>query len=289
MKKQYSALMMDLVNSKKYKNDERLELQNKIGLVLDELNRLFHRSIHKYVYFSAGDEVQGLFDSPQAAYHYYRLFSMLLYPVKLRAGIGVGTWDIQLADKGTTGQDGTAYHHARIAIEKADETEGVLLYSGYSIDYIINSTINAATLLCQNQTGRQNEYYLLAEVISPLAEDQIINMSALPLTLVKLFPLTEEHEENLFPLYADRIFSQSLLNEQPIVKPHRQIQTNSTETFFITSGKQWGLSTAISGITGVSRQNVDNIIKAGNIYTIRNLSIAAAKAMEQFCTEEDDS
>ena len=44
------------------------------------------------VIFSAGDEIQGLFYSSEAAYLYFRLFNMLIYPVEVGAGIGVGEW-----------------------------------------------------------------------------------------------------------------------------------------------------------------------------------------------------
>ena len=54
------------------------------------------------VEFSAGDEVQGLLSSPEAAFLYFRMFSMLISPVKMRAGIGVGEWNIKIENASTT-------------------------------------------------------------------------------------------------------------------------------------------------------------------------------------------
>lgn len=285
MNKLYSALIIDLVKSKAYETKDRIKLQQTISLVLDELNRVFQKSIIKKVEFSGGDEVQGLFSSPQAAFHYYRFFSMQLYPVKLRAGIGVGTWDVQLANKGTTGQDGTAYHHARVAIEKADEAEGILLYSGRAVDKLLNATINAAALLCREHSDHQNAYYQLAEVVVPLAAYSYLDTYALTCRASNLFKLKEGYNQFVTKQIQTFLVTPAQIGyyQNDLLKQ----RFDNTESFFVTSGKQRCLSLAMSLITGASRQNVDNIIKAGNIYTIRNLSIAAAKAMEQFCTEEE--
>ena len=52
------------------------------------------------------------------------------------------------------------------------------------------------------------------------------------------------------------------------------------ENFYITEGKKRGLSTQISRLLGVSRQSVEKAIKTGNIYELRNLTIAILKAMD---------
>ena len=52
------------------------------------------------------------------------------------------------------------------------------------------------------------------------------------------------------------------------------------ESFYITEGKKRGLSTQFSKLLGVSRQSVEKAIKTGNIYDLRNLTIAILKAMD---------
>jgi len=52
------------------------------------------------------------------------------------------------------------------------------------------------------------------------------------------------------------------------------------ENFYITEGKKRGLSTQISKLLGVSRQSTEKAIKTGNIYDLRNLTIATLKAMD---------
>ena len=72
--KKYSVLMVDLKNSRSYNIKDRNNIQNSILSSINILNKIFKNSIEKEVEFSAGDEIQGLFISPQSAYLYYRLF-----------------------------------------------------------------------------------------------------------------------------------------------------------------------------------------------------------------------
>lgn len=109
--------------------------------------------------FSAGDEVQGLFSSTGAAYLYFRLFSMLVSPIEIHCGIGVGKWDVVLKDAGTTAQDGEAYHNARYAIDTVKESLGcsVLMYSGDKSDAVINTLLNMTVLINKQQSEYQDK------------------------------------------------------------------------------------------------------------------------------------
>ena len=89
--KKYSVLMIDLKNSRSYNIQDRNNIQNSILSGINILNKIFKNSIEKEVEFSAGDEIQGLFISSQSAYLYYRLFSMLIFPIQIHTGIGFGT------------------------------------------------------------------------------------------------------------------------------------------------------------------------------------------------------
>ena len=124
--KNYSVLMIDLKNSRSYSIQDRNNLQNSILNSIKILNKAFKNSIKKEVEFSAGDEIQGLFTSPHSAYLYYRLFSIIIFPIEIHSGIGYGTWDIVMDNESGTAQDGTVYHNARKAI---DEAKNSLEYS----------------------------------------------------------------------------------------------------------------------------------------------------------------
>ena len=59
----YAALMIDLKKSRSYLQWERKLIQHYISDVLEVLNEIFREELVREMEFSAGDEVQGLFDS----------------------------------------------------------------------------------------------------------------------------------------------------------------------------------------------------------------------------------
>ena len=255
--------MIDLKNSRSYSTQDRNKLQSSILNSIKILNKVFKNSIKKEVEFSAGDEIQGLFTSPQSAYLYYRLFSMLIFPIEIHSGIGYGTWDIVIDNESTTAQDGTVYHNARKAIDEAKNSleYSILFYSGNKNDLIINSLINSSNLLALKQSKYQNNLMLLTEILYPIVYKNVFD----PEELKKLLQFIQfEKKEKLI---IDGNFSM-----EPV-----QIEK---ENFYITEGKKRGLSTQISKLLGVSRQSTEKAIKTGNIYDLRNLTIATLKAMD---------
>ena len=261
--KRYSALMIDVKNSRSYSIQDRNSIQNSILKSINILNKIFKNSIEKEVEFSAGDEIQGLFLSPQSAYLYYRLFSMLIFPVEIHCGISLGTWDIKVESASSTAQDGTVYHYARNAIDEAKKSleYSVLFYSKNKNDIIINSLINSNNLLAEKQSKYQNNLMLLAEILYPIVNGDIIEYKELK-ELLKFIQF--EKKKNLI-----------IDTEYPIIST--QIKK---ENFYITEGKKRGLSTQISKLLGISRQSAEKAIKTGNIYDLRNLTIAILKAMD---------
>ena len=107
--------MIDIVDSRKYKN--RNEIQEFMKCIIVYLNKIFYKSLKKPLMFSAGDEIQGLFYEPLAAYLCVRFCMMICYPVKIRAGIGYGELAFDNENWKSTELDGELYHNARYAIE----------------------------------------------------------------------------------------------------------------------------------------------------------------------------
>ena len=261
--KKYSVLMVDLKNSRSYNIKDRNNIQNSVLSSINILNKIFKNSIEKEVEFSAGDEIQGLFVSPKSAYLYYRLFSTIIFPIEIHSGIGFGTWDIKVDSASSTAQDGTVYHYARKAIDEAKKSleYSVLFYSKSKNDIIVNSLINASTLLSSKQSEYQNKLMLLAEILYPIASEDIIEYEKLK-ELLKFIQF--EKKENL-----------TIDIDYPIISTQ-----SPKESFYITKGKKRGLSTQISKLLGVSRQSIEKAVKTGNIYELRNLTIAVLKAMD---------
>ncbi|MBE7065334.1 MAG: hypothetical protein E7384_05945 [Ruminococcaceae bacterium] len=278
----YTALIMDLKKSRRYSSKNRNEIQDYIYHVVQVLNIAFRRSLEKDVFFSAGDELQGLFSSVEASYLYFRLFSMLVAPVEIRAGIGVGEWDVIIKYAGTTAQDGSAYHNARRAINATEESLGysVLLFSGEKNDIIINSLFNSTALIINKQSEYQNQIMLLSELLYPINAYDIININVLK-DIVRLILLRSETVQfDVFKIYKKHreplIFKLSHLNFES--RPIDAIE--NTDTFFVTEGKVRGLPMQLSEILGVTRQSADKTIKAANIYEARNLAVVTLKYLK---------
>ena len=261
--KRYSALMIDLKNSRSYSIQDRNNIQNTVLNSINILNKIFKNSIEKEVEFSAGDEIQGLFVSPKSAYLYYRLFSTIIFPIEIHSGIGFGTWDIKVDSASSTAQDGTVYHYARKATDEAKKSleYSVLFYSKSKNDIIINSLINASTLLSSKQSEYQNKLMLLAEILYPIASGDMVEYEKLK-ELLKFIQF--EKKEKL-----------TIDIDYPVISTQLE-----KESFYITEGKKRGLSTQISKLLGVSRQSIEKAVKTGNIYELRNLTISILKAME---------
>lgn len=265
--KQYCVLMIDLKKSRSYSQKVRNFIQNNILENINVLNEIFENSLEKKVDFSAGDEIQGLFSSSAAAYLYYRFFSMLIFPLQIRAGIGLGTWDVVIEDASTTAQDGIVYHNARKAINDARKSleYSVLFYSMQKKDYIINSLINTVILINSKQSSYQNALMLLTEILYPITINNVIDSRKIK-KLLKL--LKDKNELNFEKIEEIEIVSNPLV-----------IERNEDE-YFISAGKKRGLSTQLSEYLGISRQSIEKTLKTANIFELRNLIISIILAME---------
>lgn len=88
--------------------------------------------------------------------------------------------------------------------------------------------------------------------------------------------LAHEMEKILRPLPIDRLQHGFV----EIIDPINAEDIREETKFYITSGKQRGIPTKLASIMeDISRQTVEKIIKAGNIYTARNMAIAAINEM----------
>ena len=280
--KRYAALIMDLIASRKYPLKNRNEIQDYIYHVIKVLNKAFKSSLEKDVFFSAGDELQGLFSSVEASYLYFRLFSMLLAPVEIRSGIGIGEWSVVVENAGTTAQDGSAYHNARYAINATEESLGysVLLFSGGNRDIIVNSLFNSTALIINKQSEYQNQVMLLSEILYPINAYEIIDIDALRDIVELMAHRSEALQFDYLKMNKSRrepLFSRLQYNYLES-RPVDAIETK--EYFFITEGKVRGLPIQLSEIMNVTRQSASKTIKSANIYEARNLAVATLKYLK---------
>lgn len=174
MRDSYTALLVDLRHSRKRKGRERELLQRVLERAVFYLNVVFAPAIAKPVVFSAGDEVQGLFDTPSHAFLYYRFLVLILGRDALRGGMGTGAWETVVQGAPSTAQDGSAYHCARAALEEAKRSRTYQL----SIQGLGNMNGRVTTLMgyplsiVESRTSEQSRIAFWTELLRPvLIED----------------------------------------------------------------------------------------------------------------------
>lgn len=280
----YAALMIDLKKSRSYLQWERKLIQHYISDVLEVLNEIFREELVREMEFSAGDEVQGLFDSSENAYLYFRMFELLLHPVKLRAGIGVGDWEVRMEGQGSTSQDGTAYHNARYAIECTQDGEEneILLYSA-DRDYMINALIGHLSAMAERRSIYQNQLALLTEWMFPLLEKK--TSEHMPAKFLEAEGLLQrkngfDHEIGRVnkSLPFDRLNREALENVGVVLLREEE---GLKDFFYITRGKQRGIPTQLANVLGMNRQSIEKTLRAAEVFSARNMALAALKEMRE--------
>lgn len=280
----YAALMIDLKKSRSYLQWERKLIQHYISDVLEVLNEIFREELVREMEFSAGDEVQGLFDSSENAYLYFRMFELFLHPVKLRAGIGVGDWEVRMEGQGSTSQDGTAYHNARYAIECTQDGEEneILLYSA-DRDYMINALIGHLSAMAERRSIYQNQLALLTEWMFPLLEKK--TSEHMPAKFLEAEGLLQrkngfDHEIGRVnkSLPFDRLNRGALENVGVVLLREEE---GLKDFFYITRGKQRGIPTQLANVLGMNRQSIEKTLRAAEVFSARNMALAALKEMRE--------
>lgn len=273
----YTAFMVDIVKSKKLSKENREEVQYYIKRCLEVLNRVFRPSLEFDVIFSAGDEFQGLFHDPSSAVLYYRLLKMILAPLDIRCGIGVGEWDVKIENGTSSEQDGSAYHNAREAIQLAHNTSGsyIVLNAKSENDLYINTLLNASYLLMQKQSMYQNQVHLLIELMLPLVDNNSMRLDMLK----EILPLMQDKEKLDFYTYSNTKKNNVIQNIYNATFDSEPINILSEyivkEKMLLEPSIKKGISTKIAGITDTTRQNIDNVIASANILAIRNIDLTA--------------
>lgn len=274
----YAALIIDIENSKKYIVEERNEIQNYIFFCIEQLNKLFGSNMRFDVTFSAGDELQGLFKDVTTAVLYFRLFEMLIKPVNIRAGIGIGEWTIKVKEGLSTQQDGPVYHRARKAVEEVHkmQLQNIRICSEND-DIIANHLLNASILLKRQQIYMQNMVFSIMEFLYPFVTDEmkLIDYETIVKTILKKkFEYRIRAKQNYsFSNKKEDLRSLNIEDfEIPVADPII-IDGNCVEAENVIGKKN--VAATISKILGSTRQNVELIIKRGNANKIRELDFMA--------------
>ena len=280
----YCALTVDLKDSRKYPTESRNELQGYLIETADTLNRIFRPSLERELSFSGGDELQGLFTGPDAAFLCLRLLRRLLFPIPLHAGLGVGEWTTVVPDRNTFYQDGTVFHRARAAIEQAKrETDYTAFMDAENEKNAgLNAMLNASFALTEQNTAYQNELGLLLECFYPISPKEglylgeLSGISALMRRRKGLVAFYGEKDRKRPTAVFDRVEQEPdfwIRNaNQTWSEGWRENRTGQRECYPFAHPR--GAASTIADAAGLTRQAVDTALRAANVYPERALALA---------------
>lgn len=273
--KLFTALMIDLENSREYKRKDREEIQGRLKDCVYKLNTAFERELACPVEFSGGDELQGLFRHTASAVLYWRYLSLFLGFVPIRAGMGVGEWSLRLPGNLSTEQDGSAYHRARQAIKKVHrekDTQIWLISAGDfpEADVLGNYLLNCSNWYLRDQTPEQRILLVLMEYLCPFRIGTLPDaetFDALGEIIWKGYDLEDKPEGqwDWLEIMPGR------QKEWIDIIPGRMQDTDVVE--------KRGTASRIAEIIGRTRQNVDMGIRRGHSMDIRVMDFMALQTV----------
>ncbi|MFV0381953.1 MAG: SatD family protein [Breznakia sp.] len=266
---QRTVLIADIIQSRK--SEDRYAIQKKMVLIIGFLNKSYENNLVRKVEISSGDSFQGLFDNPGSAFLYIRMAQMLLYPTKIRAGIGVGTLDYMDKNFGTNLLDGEAYHNAKTAIDAISSTrkEAVFLYiknSNLVLLDAINVMFNMYYKLRQIFRANSLSISLVNELLNPMSVDGEINyldnINDLEIDLIsEIIQNSSKHRRENSEKITNNLSSLSMNKTEPfiILKSYIHERKNISSSDFVLRGIQDN----VANVIGTSRQNVQKYYAKG--------------------------
>ena len=131
----YIAVIGDIKDSKLIEN--RGQIQEKLNRALKQINEIYQDDIASKFIITLGDEFQGLLKNEEHLIGIVKYIQQVMYPVKLRFGIGIGEIRTDIFYEAAIGADGPAYYEARKVITELREQEKKLKKQAADIQFSI--------------------------------------------------------------------------------------------------------------------------------------------------------
>jgi len=267
----YAAIMFDVIESRKYY--ERYDVQRLLMECVSYLNDTYRYAIKKDVVSSAGDEFQGLFLDLQSAFLYIRKLQILIYPIKLRCGIGYGEIKYDVEEWLSSAFDGDAYYLARDAIKsiRGKKNNTICINTNSKYDKYVNILCSSDMRVKSMQSQVAHLIELIADIMLPIVcrEDDRQFYEFILESRCRL--IEQERWNKVDGRYRD-IEILNIDYEILFENIQRYMQKKDTEYLFCMD-EFWahGMSTEIARIMNTTRQNIDRYILLGRIKESRTM------------------
>lgn len=270
----FAAIMFDVVGSRKYY--ERYDVQKLLMDCVDYLNGIYSYEIKKNVVPSAGDEFQGLFLDLQSAFLYIRKLQILIYPIKIRCGIGYGEIKYDVEEWASSAFDGEAYYLARDAIISIKGKKGnkICFNTKSKYDKYLNEFCSSDMRLKSRQSQVAHLIELITDIMLPIVYKEE-DIQFYRLILENRCRLIEQERWNRV---SSRYRDAEILNiDYELLFGSREIcARKKDDELLFCMDEFWtrGMSTKIAHIMSTTRQNIDRYISLGGIKESRTMDKA---------------
>ena len=277
----YAAIMFDVIESRKYY--ERYDVQRLLMECVSYLNDTYRYAIKKDVVSSAGDEFQGLFLDLQSAFLYIRKLQILIYPIKLRCGIGYGEIKYDVEEWLSSAFDGDAYYLARDAIKsiRGKKNNTICINTNSKYDKYVNILCSSDMRVKSMQSQVAHLIELIADIMLPIVcrEDDRQFYEFILESRCRL--IEQERWNKVDGRYRD-IEILNIDYEILFENIQRYMQKKDTEYLFCMD-EFWahGMSTEIARIMNTTRQNIDRYILLGRIKERRTMDKAIYELLKE--------
>lgn len=271
MSANFAAIIIDIQHSRKYDDDHRFYIQEKLFSIIQFINEYYEKKLVKVFEFSSGDSIQALFKDVSDAFSCYCLIRNLFYPYLVRCGIGYGKLNQRILEKdyhSTNMFDGEAYHYAISALNDCKlEKYGFLLYSSdEEKDNLVNQIMSTVELLNLDLTNKQADVFDLFNLLYPLEikyERQNINKNA-EFIIDKL-------KQNVLSYDFEKFISDDI--KELLFDEVRYNYFRREEKFHKLFGPRFTtkMNSVCSVLLNVSRQNIEKMRAVGKFDEIRKL------------------
>lgn len=270
----YATIMIDIVASRHYHT--RYDVQNILMNSISYLNSIYNYGIKKDVVSSAGDEFQGLFLDLQTTFLYARKLQLLVYPIKIRCGIGYGDIKYDVAEWMSSAIDGETYYLCRDAINSVSKqkSNAICFNTSSKYDKYLNVFCMSDTAIKAKQSQMVRLIELIADIISPIVSiDEDINFYHF--ILENRIRLMEQERENKTVRNFKHIEPPDI-NLELLFQTKHLLETKSAcdSEFYMKDFWAHGLSTYIAKIMNSTRQNIDRYVVLGKIKESRTMDKA---------------
>ncbi len=270
----YVAVIFDIIESRRYK--DRYDVQNVLMESISYLNWIYRYAIKKEVVSSAGDEFQGLFTDLQTAFLYIRKLQLLIYPIRIRCGIGYGEIKYDVEKWTSSAIDGEAYYLCRDAISSIQKrkSNAICFNTVSKYDKYLNMFSMSNTEIKSKQSQMVRLIELIADIIYPITPTKE-EIGFYDFILNNRIRLIEQESWNGV-IGKFREINKMNINYEYIdeIKQMLENKNHFDDTFYMEDFWIHGMSTYIAQILGTTRQNIDRYVSLGRVKESRTMDKA---------------